>query len=711
MTIAGAAVTWASSATGVASVDADGLVTSVDNGTATLSATSGTASTDAAITVGQEVATVTLSQTAETFASLTDTTQFVATVQDALGVAITAAAVTWATSDASVASVSASGLVTSVDNGSATVTATSSGVATEAVITVSQLAATVVLSPTAETFVALTDTTQFVATVQDALGSAIAGAPVTWTSADASVATVDSLGLVTSVVDGTTTISAVSSDASSDATITVGQVAASVVLSPTAETFVSLTDTTQFSATVQDALGVTIAGAAVTWASSVTGVASVDADGLVTSVADGSSTLSATSGTASADAAITVGQVGARVLVSVDSARVRAIGEDIKISGQLVDALDVPVGGAHTYSWASTDPGVAVTSSAATSDTVVITGVAQGFTTIFGSTAGVDGSASIEVYLGGRVAVARRQGLSAEHQIFVMDEDGRYERQITDAAGGASIDRYPGWRDDGRTIAFVRDGDMYEASDMYEWMPDTLPTANLLATSAGGHAYRDAAWTLDGNQVVFTGNDQGIYTANFDGSSETRLVDPTTQGLSGWPSWSRDASKIAFTSYRDGHAQIYEMNADGSSQSAILNPGQAALTVDTRPIYSPTSELIAFVSDRGQYDFNEGNLNVFVYDPLARGNFVTCANIDDGANFLFQCTSSARTDRDVFWSFGGARLTYVKYDTESDDLSSELYRVCATRGASGLCGESERITFNEVSDVEPAWSRRPLIDP
>jgi hypothetical protein len=40
------------------------------------------------------------------------------------------------------------------------------------------------------------------------------------------------------------------------------------------------------------------------------------------------------------------------------------------------------------------------------------------------------------------------------------------------------------------------------------------------------------------------------------------------------PAWSPDGSKIAFVSYRDGNAEIYVMNADGSDETRITNdPG------------------------------------------------------------------------------------------------------------------------------------------
>lgn len=54
--------------------------------------------------------------------------------------------------------------------------------------------------------------------------------------------------------------------------------------------------TTQLSATVKDSSGAVLAGQTVTWSSSRTGVASVSSSGLVTGVAQGSATISATAG-------------------------------------------------------------------------------------------------------------------------------------------------------------------------------------------------------------------------------------------------------------------------------------------------------------------------------------------------------------------------------------------------------------------------------
>ena len=67
-------------------------------------------------------------------------------------------------------------------------------------------------------------------------------------------------------------------------------VATSITLSATSLSFASLGDTTQLAATVKDAAGTVMAGATVTWAATG-GAATVSSAGLVTAVANGSTTV------------------------------------------------------------------------------------------------------------------------------------------------------------------------------------------------------------------------------------------------------------------------------------------------------------------------------------------------------------------------------------------------------------------------------------
>ena len=122
--MSGATVTWASSATAVATVSATGLVTAAGNGTATITATSGQASGSATVTVTQVVSSVTVAPAEANFAALGDTVRLTAEAFDANGSAVTGVEFSWGTNDDAVATVDGSGLVTAMANGTATITAT-----------------------------------------------------------------------------------------------------------------------------------------------------------------------------------------------------------------------------------------------------------------------------------------------------------------------------------------------------------------------------------------------------------------------------------------------------------------------------------------------------------------------------------------------------------------------------------------------------------
>ena len=63
-------------------------------------------------------------------------------------------------------------------------------------------------------------------------------------------------------------------------------------------------------------------------------------------------------------------------------------------------------------------------------------------------------------------------------------------------------------------------------------------------------------------------------------------------------------AQIAFTSYRDGNAEIYVMDADGSNlRNLTRNPA-----LDWEPAWSPDGGRIAFTSGR------DGNLEIYVMD-------------------------------------------------------------------------------------------------
>ncbi|MDE2752101.1 MAG: Ig-like domain-containing protein, partial [Gemmatimonadota bacterium] len=295
--MAGATVAWASDNAPVATVGGSGLVTAPDNGTSTITATAGAGSGSATVSVAQRVSAVTVTPAADTLVA-GDTLRLAAVATDANGHAVSGAEFRWASSDTLVAVVDDAGLVSGLGPGQAELTATAAGVTGRADLTVVAAApTTIAVTPDTVALTALGQTAQLGAEVRDQAGRAMEGVPVAWSSADTSVAAVDSAGLVTAAGVGETTIAATSGDASGDAVVSVMHSAGSVVVSPTADT-IAPSDTLRLEAKAFDANGHLVVDAEFTWSSSDAGVARVDGSGLVTAVAEGTAAITATSGDA-----------------------------------------------------------------------------------------------------------------------------------------------------------------------------------------------------------------------------------------------------------------------------------------------------------------------------------------------------------------------------------------------------------------------------
>ncbi|MDQ6635471.1 MAG: Ig-like domain-containing protein, partial [Gemmatimonadota bacterium] len=135
------------------------------------------------------------------------------------------------------------------------------------------------------------------AVVMDGAGHTTSSASIVWSVRDPNIASVSTTGVVTGRTAGTTQVAASAGGKSGTATITVQPPpVASVAVSP-ASKGLAVGTTTTLAATVTDANGATVTDRVVTWSSNNTAVATVDATtGVVTAVAPGSATISASAG-------------------------------------------------------------------------------------------------------------------------------------------------------------------------------------------------------------------------------------------------------------------------------------------------------------------------------------------------------------------------------------------------------------------------------
>ncbi len=111
----------------------------------------------------------------------------------------------------------------------------------------------------------------------------------------------------------------------------------------------------------------------------------------------------------------------------------------------------------------------------------------------------------------------------------------------------------------------------------------------------------DPAWSPDGSEIFFANDKEDGGTGNFEifkirvgtGEAEQRLT--FRRRYDGHPAVSPVGKQIAFTSNTDGNSEIYIMNSDGTGLLRVTrNPAE-----DTAPQFSKDGTKIIFSSNRG----------------------------------------------------------------------------------------------------------------
>ena len=219
-----------------------------------------------------------------------------------------------------IASVSEKGTVTGVYPGDADVTVSVDGVTKTLRLRVTA-ASVGIQSPS--TFVLVDTKMSLKANVLDANDAVLAGVPVTWSTSDPDVATVDATGAVTAVGPGLAIITATGGGASGTATLRVTSLALDIQPATAA---MDVGATSQFAAT--NAIG------PVTWTSSDQSIATVSAAGIVTAESPGTVTIIGTT-----TSALGVQRGTATIVV-----RITFVGEPIiSVAGSPVTLGSAPV--------------------------------------------------------------------------------------------------------------------------------------------------------------------------------------------------------------------------------------------------------------------------------------------------------------------------------------------------------------------------------
>lgn len=213
-----------------------------------------------------------------------------------------------------------------------------------------------------------------------------------------------------------------------------------------------------------------------------------------------------------------------------------------------------------------------------------------------------------------------------KYAIYTIQADGSGLRKLT---SGKADDEQPRWSKDGRQIVFISNRDGH--SQLYlmnadgsrqqrvtngsdeDYIPDLSPKGDQIIFVAGEQTFiirTDGAerrrlsdggdnlrWSPDGKKILFTKSDSipedvrdgmakmsreerlkviakrdgsaEIFIMNRDGSAPRNLTNNNTRDFGA--EWSQDGKTIYFLSERDGPLSVYAMNASGSSVRKIAD--------------------------------------------------------------------------------------------------------------------------------------------
>jgi serine/threonine protein kinase len=274
--------------------------------------------------------------------------------------------------------------------------------------------------------------------------------------------------------------------------------------------------------------------------------------------------------------------------------------------------------------------------------------------------------------MGGAVLIAFASNRAGLPQVYLMNFDGSDQRPLTDELDGAC---QPAWSPDGKQLAYISPCVVRNAQDTYEGASIYIVNADgsgKTALPASAQGEFDPAWSPDGSQIAFTSLRDGhaqIYTINLVTSVITRVTDTSPDVATRQPAWSPDGRSLLYTARRVGVLQIWQVAAGGESPTQLIRSGFE--NSDFMPAWSPDGNLIF-------YSQSTTNLLAPPWLMNARpGADVTGARMQtqppvvdvavapDGLWLLFESSDGANLDI-YLTTIGGGGRTRLTDDTAMD---------------------------------------------
>jgi TolB protein len=267
-----------------------------------------------------------------------------------------------------------------------------------------------------------------------------------------------------------------------------------------------------------------------------------------------------------------------------------------------------------------------------------------------------------------RVAFASERDRDETHRraIYRMDYDGARTERLTDGF----LDLSPRWSPDGASVLYVSFPTRYRLPELALVTGDRHPRT-LVATES---MVFPGSWSPDGERIAFSSTRDGnaeIYVVAADGSGLKRLTE--NPGIDVSPTWSPTGRELAFVSDRSGSPQIYTIDQDGLNVTRISTAG----SYNAEPAWSPSR------------DFSE-----IAWASRVEGAVFDIVVLDLLTKRLRQLTSGQGLNESPSWAGNGRHLVFSSTRTGDPQIFS------INRDGSGL----RQLTF-EGRNTTPSWSR------
>lgn len=298
-------------------------------------------------------------------------------------------------------------------------------------------------------------TAQMIATVRDASGNTLSGRVVSWSSSSPPVATVSDAGLVTALTPGSVTITATAEGKSGTSSVSVSNVpVATVTLTPPSG-YLYVGEAAAFVVTLKDSQGNVLTGRPISWASSTQSVASVASNGLLSALAAGTSTVTATSEGKTGSALLTVltrppEPAPVATITLSPAAGSLSVGQSGVFGVTVKDAAGNILTG-RTLAWSSSNSGIA--SVAANG---LVSGLSVGTATITATAEGKSGSATATVSNPATApAAVATVTLSPASASLYLGDYGYFGITLRDGVGNVLSNRVVTWSTNNPSVASV----------------------------------------------------------------------------------------------------------------------------------------------------------------------------------------------------------------------------------------------------------------